>query len=139
MPMLGSRNGDGVHIFHFEDAAKVLLAHRSLIHLLLRMVGELLENGGIDIADMRDARGFFICLERGEMGVGAAIQANHGEVKAVIRTEDLAVAFCRRSYGQAGGTYGERIEEFTSCHHRVSLLSSAVVISRKFQPSSAPF
>ena len=50
--MVGSGDGDGVHIFLLENLAKVFLRHRSLAHLLLHTVGELLENIAVNIADV---------------------------------------------------------------------------------------
>src|SRR5258708_31251152 len=57
------------------------------------------------------------------MSISAAIQSNHREVEAVIRTKNLAVAFCRGSHGQPGRAHGKCIEKFTSCNHEFSLLA----------------
>src|SRR5258708_24476115 len=120
MPMLGSGNRDCIHVFLFEYRAKVFLRHRGLAHFLLRAVGELFENIAVYIADMRDAGGAPVRLERREMSVGATIQANHGKVEAVIRSKDLTVALCRRSYCNGGRSHCEGIKKLTSCNHRFS-------------------
>ncbi len=51
----------------------------------------------------------------------AAIKTNHGTVEPVIRTKNLAVTFCRGSYGKPSRPYGEGIEKFTSRNHKFSL------------------
>src|ERR1700733_3423668 len=99
MPMFGSGNCDRVHICLFENPAKVFVSCGSLAHLLLRAVGELLENSTVDIADMRDAGGVPIRLERREMCVGAAIETDNGKVEAVIRAKYLAITLCRTCNG----------------------------------------
>jgi hypothetical protein len=55
------------------------------------------------------------------MSVGAAIQANHGKVEAVIRTKDLAIALCRSPYSKPGRSNCEGIKKLASCNHRFSL------------------
>src|SRR5271154_285299 len=120
MPMFGSGNCDRVHIFLFENPTKVCLARRSLAHLLLRAVGEFLENIAVHVADMRDAGGTPIRLERREMSISAAIKANNAKVEAVIRTEDLAITLRRTSHSQSRRSYGKCIEKLASCNHLFS-------------------
>jgi hypothetical protein len=61
------------------------------------------------------------------MSVGAAIKTNHGKVEPVIRTKNLAVAFCRGSYGKACRSYGKGVEKFTSRNHKFSYSKIRVV------------
>ena len=96
--MVGSGDGDGVHILLLENLAKVFFRRGRLAHLLLRTVGELLENVAVHIADMGDAGGVLVRLERREMSVATAIQTDDGKVQAIVGTQDLAIAFCRRSH-----------------------------------------
>ena len=121
MPMFGSSNRDRVNVFLFENPAKVFLRHRSLAHLLLCALGELLENNAIHIADMRDAGAAPVRLERREMSIGAAVKANNGKVEAVIRTKYLAIALRRTSHSQPRRPYGKYIEKLASRNHRFSL------------------
>ena len=65
--------------------------------------GELLQDVAVYVADVRDARGGFIGLQRGEMRVGAAVEADHCEVEAIVCAQDAGVAFCCAAYGQARG------------------------------------
>src|ERR1700733_4691066 len=97
--MFGSGNRDRVHISLFENPAEVFVSCGSLAHLLPRMVGELLENSAVHIADMRNTGGVPIRLEGREMGVGAAIKTDNGKVEPVIRTKDLAITLRRTCNG----------------------------------------
>ena len=127
---------DRVHILLLENLAKVFLRRRSFAHLLLRTVGELLENIAVHIADVRDAGGAPVRLERGEMSVGAAIQPNHGKVEAIIGTENLAIALCRGSHGQPRRAHRKCIEKLTSCSHHFSLsLVPLSQIARHLSPA----
>ena len=117
VPMVGSGDGDGVYILLLENSAEILFRHRRLAHLLLHAVGELLEYVAVHIADMRDAGGAPVRLERREMSVGAPVQADDGKVQAIVGTEDLAIALGRRSHGQARRPNRKRIEKLTSSNH----------------------
>ena len=117
MPVVGSGNRDGVHILLLENRAKVFFRRRRLAHLLLHAVGELLEYVAVHIADMRDAGSAPVRLERREMSVGAPVQADHGKVQAIVGTEDLAIAFCRRSHRQTSRPNRKCIEKLTSSNH----------------------
>ena len=54
--------------------------------------GEFREDVGFHIADVRNSRGVFVRGEGREMRVAAAVEADDGEVEAVVRAEDARVA-----------------------------------------------
>ncbi len=95
VPVIGRGDGDGVDVFLFENLAEVFAGCGRVAHRLLHGGGEFCEGVAVDVADVRDAGGVLICLERGEMRVGAAVKADDGEVEAVIGAEDLAVTLRR--------------------------------------------
>ena len=101
MPVVGSGDGDGVHILLLENRAEVLVRHRRLAHLLLHAVSELLEYVAVHIADMRDAGGAPVRLERRQMSVGAPVKTDHSKVQAIVGAENLAIALCRAPHSQA--------------------------------------
>ena len=51
------------------------------------------------------------------MGVGAAVEADDGEVDAVVGAHNLGVAFGVRADGYASSAYREGVEEFSSGDH----------------------
>ena len=52
--------------------------------IALRRRRQTFQDVGVHVADMRDARGLFIGLQRGEMRVGAAVEADDGEVEPIV-------------------------------------------------------
>ena len=64
MPMVGSGDRDGVHVFLFQNCAKVFFRGRGLAHLALRRIGELLQDVAVHVADVRNARGALVSLQR---------------------------------------------------------------------------
>ena len=117
MPVVGSGDGDGIYILLLENSAEIFFRHRRFAHLLLHAVGELFEYVAVHIADMRDAGGVPVGLERREMSVGAPVKADDSKVQAIVGTEDLAIAFSRASHGQARRSNRKRIEKLTSSYH----------------------
>src|ERR1700727_3455196 len=119
--MVRSSDRNRVHVFHLENLAKVFFSGRRLAHLPLRSVGELSENVAVHIADMRNAGGAPVRLQRGQMRIAAPVQTNHRKVEAFIRTQDLGIASCRSSHGQSSRAPRKCIEKFASCSHDFSL------------------
>ena len=117
MPVVGSGDGDGIYILLLENFAEIFFRRRRLAHLLLHAVCELLEDIAVHIADMRDAGGAPVGLERREMSVGTPVQADHGKVQAIVGAQNLAIALGRASHGQARRSNRKRIEKLTSSYH----------------------
>jgi hypothetical protein len=70
---------------------------------------------------MRDSRGAFVCLERREVSVGAAVQTDDGKVESIIRSKNLAIALCRSSHGQSRRAHSKGIEKLASRNHHFLL------------------
>jgi hypothetical protein len=99
MPVVGGGDGDGVYVFGSEKFAKIFVSGRGVAEALLDSTGELSEEVTLYVANVSDLHIFLVCLERGEVGVGAAVKSDDGEVKAVVGAHNLAVAFCSRADG----------------------------------------
>lgn len=84
VPVVGRGDGDGVDIFLVEDATEVFVCRGRAAHGLLRVGGEFREGVAVDVADVSDMRSILIGLERGEMRIGAAVQADNREVESVV-------------------------------------------------------
>src|ERR1700680_931157 len=93
--MVGSGDGDGVHVFLLENLAEIFLDGRGFAGLALHSVGEFLKDIAVDVADMRDAGGGFVRLESREMRVAAAVETDYSKVQAVVGTDYAAVALGR--------------------------------------------
>src|SRR5277367_4169445 len=76
VPVVGSGDGDGVHVLRLQDVSEVLFCRGSVAQRGLGLVGELLQDGAVYIADMRDAGGSLVGLERVEVSVGAGVEAD---------------------------------------------------------------
>src|SRR6202162_5893144 len=113
VPVIGRGDGDGVDIFLLENFAEVFFGYGGFTHFVLNAGREFVEDVAIDIANVRDAGSAFVGLERGEVGVGAAVETDHSKVEAIIGTEDTGVAFCGGTYGVSCGGGCESIEKFT--------------------------
>jgi hypothetical protein len=114
VPVIGRGDGDGVDIFLFKNFAEVFFGCGRLAHFLLHAVGEFVEDVAIDVAHVRDAGGAFVGFERGEVGVGAAVETDYGKVEAIVRADDTAVAFRGGTYGVSCGGGCKSVEKFTS-------------------------
>lgn len=55
------------------------------------------------------------------MGIGAAVDANDGEIEPVVGTENLGIAFGGRADSEARCSYCKTVEKFTSRDHISSL------------------
>ena len=90
--MVGRGDGDGVDIFAREDVAEILFGLRALrpspSGCRRRTFRMLLSTS--QTCAMRAV--LLVGLQRGKMGVGAAVEADDGEVEAVVGAHDLAVA-----------------------------------------------
>jgi len=115
--VVGSCDGDRVHILLFQNFAEVLLRHRRFAHFLRRTVREFLKNIAVHVAHIRDARRAFVGLQRRKMRVTAPIQADHRKVQPIVGPEDLRITLGRGSHRQAGRANNERIEKSASCNH----------------------
>ena len=62
--MVGSGDGNGVHVLLLEDLAKVLVAGRSIAQFMFRDACKLCQNLAIHVADMGDTGGILVCHER---------------------------------------------------------------------------
>ena len=117
VPVVGGGDGDGVDLFEREDLAEVADLDGGVAELLFGVGCEALEDGGFDIADVADAGVVLVGFEGGEMRAGAAVEADDGEVEAVVGTHDLGVALGGGGYGEAGRANREAVDEFASCDH----------------------
>ena len=117
MPVVGSGDGDGVHILQLENSHGSLFRRPAPRPSPAARVGELLEYVAVHIADMRDAGGAPVGLERREMSVGAAVQTDDSKVQAIVGTEYLAIAFSRASDRQTRRSNRKGIEKLTSSYH----------------------
>ena len=88
---------------------------------LIGLAGELVEDGGVDVADLGDAGVFGVGLERGEVRVGAAVEADDGEVDALVGAHDLGIGFGGGGDGECGGRGRCGGEELAARLHGFSL------------------
>src|SRR6185437_10021294 len=121
VPVVGRGDGDGVYIFGGEGLAEVFVGGGRIAELLLDGAGELVESVAVDVADVGDLRMLLVCLERGEVGIGAAVEADYGKIDTVIGTKNLGIAFGGRADSKARCSYCKTVEKFTSRDHISSL------------------
>ena len=115
--MIGSGDCDRVDLFLLENVAKILIDARRIAQLALCVVRELLHDRGVNIAHICNASSVFVCLQRGKVSVGTAVEADDRKVKAIIGTHDLAVALCSRTYCQSCRSYSKGVKKFASSNH----------------------
>ena len=101
----------------------------SVAELFLRGGGVFGQDVGLDIADVGDARSGLVGFERREMRVGAAVEADDGEVEAFVGAHDLAVALCGGGDCQARRADCKCVEKLPSRNHLFSCLNRAPVLS----------
>src|SRR6202030_2663537 len=75
----------------------------------------------IHIANMSNFRRVRVGLERRQVGVGAAVQPDDGEVQAIVRPQNLRVALGAGAKSQARCAQGSGVEKFASRDHNDSL------------------
>ncbi len=73
VPVIGSGDGDCIHVFLLEDPAKSLSV-AGVSQLLLDSAGKFPENIVVHIAHMRDAGSILVRLERGKMSIGSPLR-----------------------------------------------------------------
>ncbi len=121
VPVVGHGDGDDVDVFGGEDLVVVAFGGGGVAELLGGGGDVLGEDGGLDVADVGDAGAFGVVLERREVGVAAAIEADDREVEAVVGAGDLGVAFGGGGDCCSGCGEGEAIDEGTTRDHWFSL------------------
>src|SRR6202043_4103828 len=109
--------GDGVNLLELKDGAKVFVGGRRFAHFALGFRGELLEDVRIHVANMGDAGGALVGLERRKMRIGTPVQPDDGEVEAIVGAENLTIALGGGADGQTCRACCESVEEVTSCNH----------------------
>ncbi len=83
--MIGRCNGDCVNILRSEQLAEIPVARRRVPKSLLDRARKLLKDVTLHVTDVSDSRIPFVRLQRGEVGVRAAMKADDGEIQALIR------------------------------------------------------
>jgi len=83
--MIRRCNGDCVNILRSEHLAEIPVTCRRVPKNLLDAARKLLKEVAVHVADVSDFRILFVRLQRGEVGVRAAMKADHSEVQALIR------------------------------------------------------
>ncbi len=101
---------------------KSLSAAGGVVELLLDVGAEALEDVAFDVADVGDPGGLGVGLDGGEVGGGAAVETDDGEVEAIVAADDLGVApgggsEGRWSDGGAGRGEGQGVEEVAAGDH----------------------
>src|ERR1700683_3543430 len=77
---------------------------------------------------MRDTGGFFISLQRRQVRIAATVEANDGEVKATVGTENLTIALGVGPDSQPCSPYRKCIEKLTSMDHFSTLVQRVILI-----------
>src|ERR1700676_2757181 len=54
------------------------------------------------------------------MSIPSPVQTDNRKIEAIVGTQDLTIALCRRSDRQPRCTHGKGVEKFTSCRHHSS-------------------
>ena len=88
--------------------------------MLFGVVGKLLQDVAIDIANMGDARRFLVPLESSEVRIGSRVEPDDGKVEAIVGAHDLAVAFGSRTNRQTSGSNSKCVEKLTSSNQFAS-------------------
>ncbi len=123
MPVIGRGDRNGVNFFQFEHLAEVLICFGAAAHHFFRGGGKFGHDVGFHIADIGDIRCRLIGFQRRQMRVGAAVEANHGEVEALVGAHDLPVALCGVADSEAGCAHSKCVEKFPSRDHLFSYSS----------------
>jgi len=87
MPVIGSGDGDGVNRFVVEELANVSVGFGLGEALFLDLLQSLIEYGGIDVAERGDLC-VWIPRQLLDVVIASAMQANDGDLHAVVGTED---------------------------------------------------
>ncbi len=110
VPVVGQGDGDGVDVFGGEDFAVVAVGCGGVAELLFgrgrQNLARMVESTSQTWVTRADGG---VVLERGEVGVAATVEAEDGEVDAVVGADDLGVAFGGGTDGCACGGYGEAV------------------------------
>src|SRR5271163_2087093 len=117
MPVIGCGDSDRIYLFERQDLPEVLFSGGRFAHLLLRGVGELLENIAVYVADIRDPRRGLVRLKRRKMRIGPAIQADDRKVEAVVGSHDLGIALGGRADGQTRRSHRQCVEKLPPSNH----------------------
>ncbi len=132
VPVVGRGDGDGVDFFRFEGVAEIAFGLGRVAEHLLRLGGEFGEDAGIDVADIGDAGGLAVGVQRGEMRVAAAVEAVDGKVQPVVGAENLRIAFCRGCKRRACDTGGQAIHKCAPGNHlRLQFVSFSLSLPRQ--------
>ena len=121
VPVVGHGDGDDVDVFGFEELPAIPFGLGCVAELLGCSGDVFGEDVGLDVADVGDASAVGVVLERREMGVAAAVEADDREVEAVVGAGDLSVAFGGGGDCSSGRGEGEAIDEGTTRDHCFSL------------------
>ena len=122
VPVVGGGDGDGVNFLQLKNCSKVLARGRRFAHLTFCFPGELLEDIRVHIANMRNARGALVGLQRGKMRICAAVKTDDCEIQPVVGTENPTIALGRGCKGQTCCACCESVKEFTPCNQCFSPL-----------------
>ena len=117
MPVFGRGDGDDVHIPLLKNIAEVADHGRTVAEFLLGAVGVLLEDVGVHIDHMRDSRRLPVGAQRGEMRIGAAIEADDGKVETIVGTENLPITFRAGGNRQSSRSEDKCVNKIASSDH----------------------
>jgi hypothetical protein len=117
MPVIGSGDGDDVHILPLKHLAEVAIHGWPVSEFLLGAVGVLLEDVGVHIDHMRDARRLSVGAQRREMRIGAAIETDDGKVETIVGAENLPITFRAGGNRQSSRSEGKCVKKIASCNH----------------------
>ncbi len=129
VPVLGGGDGDGIDVLRFEELADVPLLHRRLAERLLGLSRKPGELAAVDVADV--GHGAVGGLpDAFQVRLAPSVQADDGEVDAIVRAEDAGVASGVEADGHAGRADRHVLQELASrLHGRSSAVDQMAAIT----------
>ncbi len=103
--------------FDLENFAEVRFVFRRVTEHLLGLGDKLCPDFVVDIANVRNARGLAIGVQRGKVGIAAAVEPVDDEIEAVVGAKNLRIAFGRGGKGRTRNTCCEAVHESTTRNH----------------------
>jgi len=117
VPVIRGSDRDRIDVSEGKDFAVIFFCCDRFACFLLRRFREFGEDVAVNVANMRKSSAVLVRLDRRKMSVTAAIEADHGEVEPVIRSEDPSVAPRCHCGSHSGRGESQRVQELTSCRH----------------------
>ena len=84
MPVIGSRDRDGVDVFPLQNMPEVLIGGWSVVQSRVQCRLQTSSSCCVDIAHIGNTSRILIGLQGGKMGIGAGMQADDCEIQTVV-------------------------------------------------------